>query len=240
MAVRDPNNNRLTRDAQGNIIPDERPVMPRRTGFAWMWIWVVIIIAVFWFAGWGWGGYGGWWWGGRRAGVVGRVNGTTNGVNGNPQYPQNGANTVPNNANTSNGNNEQASIGGYNGVTGQGLAMLEANNKQQYVNQTFNIANVPVQSKVSDHVFWIGQTPASRMLVVEKKNAKTNHAANINAGKQNWVDVNGKVEKAPSVAQAKKEWGLSEDGAKQLEQQGAYVMAQNVQQAEPLAQPVNR
>lgn len=228
MAVdrRDPNDDRIARDAQGNIIPGERPVLPRRGGMGWMWVWVIIIIAVFWFAGWGWGGYGGWWWGGRHPGVVGRDQGVTPGPN---------ANTTPNNANTSNANNEASSIGGYQGVSGQGLAMLEANNKQQYVNQAFNIANVPVQSKVNDHVFWIGQTPSSRMLVVEPKNGHASHEVNINAGKQNWVDVNGKVERAPSVAQAKKDWGLNDEAAQQLEQQGVYVMAQNVATVPPLA-----
>lgn len=223
---RDPSDDRVARDAQGNIIPGERPIVARRGGMGWMWIWVIIIIAVFWFAGWGWGGYGGWWWGGRHPGVVGRDQGVTPGPN---------TNTAPNNANTSNANNENSNIGGYQGVSGQGLAMLEANNKQQYVNQAFNIANAPVQSKVNDHVFWIGQTPSSRMLVVEQKNGNARHEANINSGKQNWVDVNGRVEKAPSVAQAKKEWGLSENGAKELEQQGVYVMAQNVSTVPPLA-----
>ncbi len=236
-AGRNPEEERAIREAeQRRVVPGEPPMASRGSwGFGWWWVWVVLIIAAFYFAGWGWGGYGGWWWGGRRPGVVSSVTPGTNGV----QNPYNTSATRPNNASTSNVANEQSSIGGYNGVTGNGLMVLEASNKQQFVGKTFAIQNAPVQSKVNNHVLWVGQTQSSRILVVEQKNGQAKQEANINAHRQN-VDVNGTVKKAPTVAQAKKKWGLDETAAKQLEQQGVYVMASNVQPVQPLAEPVQR
>lgn len=229
----DPNANRVN-----NNVDNRRPV--HTTGaswFGWWWIWVVIIITAFWFAGWGWGGYGGWWWGGRRPGIVGRVTNP-----GNPAY-YNGPTTGTNNPSTAR-TQPNGAMGANGQVTGPGLEVLESTNKTAYVGKNFQIDNVPVQGKVSDHAVWIGTNHAARMLVVSNGNvdaalANSNepkYNRNNGMGASNLVDVNGTVTKAPTEAQAKKEWGLSNDAAKQLEHQDVYVMASQVQSAQ-LANP---
>jgi hypothetical protein len=52
----------------------------------------------------------------------------------------------------------------------------------------------------------------------------TNNGANTDL-----VNVQGKVEKAPSARQAKQQWGLSDEGAKRLEAEGVYVAASRLQ-----------
>jgi hypothetical protein len=47
------------------------------------------------------------------------------------------------------------------------------------------------------------------------------------------VNITGTVARAPSAAQAKRMWALSDNDAKQLEQQGAYVQATQVQAGQP-------
>lgn len=193
-----------------------RARMDRRTvgaGFAWWWVfWIIIIALAIWWAGWGWGGSGGWWWGGRGRTVP--TYGTLN----------------PGTANT--GTNANTGAGGAQGViSGPGLSILTATDKQPYIGKPFQVNNVPVQNQVNDHVLWIGANNSTPMLVVLAGNGNT--AANAHIGSGSMIDVTGTVQKAPPQAQAQQQWQLSGDDAAQLERQGAYIQATQVHTVQP-------
>lgn len=181
-----------------------------RVGYGWIWIWIaIIIILVIWFGGFGWGGYGGWWWGNRpRTAVVGP----------NPANGQN-AGLAP--------NGQPAPAGSAAVITGSGVEILAATNKQFYINQPFGIRNVPVQKTTNNRAFWIGANDSDTMLVVLTGNQNNTGNSNIQNGIR--VNISGTVERAPSAGQAKRMWALSDDGTKKLEQQGVFVQATQVQ-----------
>jgi hypothetical protein len=194
-----------------------------RVGYGWIWIWIaIIIILVIWFGGFGWGGYGGWWWGNRpRTAVVG---------------------PAPNGNLANNG--QPAPAGSPAAVTGSGVQILTAANKQPFVGQPFVINNVPVQNAANDRAFWIGANDNDTMLVVLTGNQ--NNAGNSNVQNGVRANISGTVERAPSAEQAKRMWSLSDDDAKKLEQQGVFVQAAQVeagpagqqgQQTGPAGQP---
>ena len=112
-------------------------------------------------------------------------------------------------------------------LSGPGVAVLNATNKTAYVGQSFQIRDVPVQSKASNQALWIGMNNTSPMLVV--LTGAGNTAANANIGQGNRIDVTGTVEKAPTAGNVNKSWGLDNNGVKRLEQEGAYVQATQVQ-----------
>lgn len=175
---------------------------------AWWWIWLLIIIGMVWFGGWGWGGYGGWWWGARnRAGYLQPMNPATNGQ----QYS----------------NARNVSIQPH----GQGVAVLDATDKQSFVGQKFDASNVVVSKKVNNHALWISANTSNNngpeMLVV--LSGQDNNASNAAIHDGERVTVTGNVIKAPAEGTAKKDWSLSEDGAKRLEQEGAYIQASQVE-----------
>lgn len=184
-----------------------------RVTFGWGWIILaIIIILVVWFGGFGWGTYGGWWWG-HHPTVVQPASGS------NGQIPAANAGLPANNGvPAAEGNN--AALGG------DGVQILTSQNKQALVGQPFNIGNVPVEEKDGPRALWIGANNITPMLVVLSGPA-VNASANIASGTR--ISVTGVVERAPSAAQAKRLWSLSDDGARRLEQEGAYVQATQVQ-----------
>jgi hypothetical protein len=113
-------------------------------------------------------------------------------------------------------------------TTGQGLQVLGALNKQGYVGQPFQVENVPVQTIVNHHAIWVGETRQSSMLVVLPKGSAVN-----DAGHGDFVNIFGTVKKAPTPAQAKHDWGLDDEGARTMEEQGVYVLASRVDQRQP-------
>ena len=186
-----------------------------RVGYGWIWIWIaIIIILVIWFGGFGWGGYGGWWWGRRPQAAVVQPN-------------------------AANGNNAGLATRGRpstNGaLAGAGVQILTSTNKQAFVGKPFSIVDVPVQQTNGNRVFWIGANNIPSMLVVLEGDQNTTANADIEQGSR--INVTGTVERAPSAAEARRMWKLSDDDAKRLEQQGAYVQASQVQSAEPQSQP---
>jgi len=194
-----------------------------RVGYGWIWIWIaIIIILVIWFGGFGWGGYGGWWWGNRpRAAFVG---------------------PAPSNSLANNG--QPAPAGSPAAVTGSGVQILTATNKQTFVSQPFVINNVSVQKTANERAFWIGANDNDTMLVVLTGNQNIAGNSNVQNGVK--VNISGTVERAPSSQQAKRMWSLSDDDAKKLEQQGVFVQATQVeagptgqqgQQTGPAGQP---
>lgn len=188
----------------------KRARMERRTstgaGFAWWWaFWIIIIGLAVWWAGWGWGGSGGWWWGNRT---------------GAPAYgtPYGNGRTTPPAAN-------QAAI------NGPGLDILNATDKNPYIGKPFEANDVPVQRQVNDHVLWVGANNATPMLLVLTGNGNT--AANAHIGQGSLIDITGTVQKPPPQQQAQQQWSLNDDGAKRLEQQGAYIQANQVHTVQP-------
>lgn len=196
-----------------------------RGGWRWWWIWPVIIALCLWWAGWGWGGTGGWWFGRTQA------------QQNTPITAPPGARTTETIANagakqpvTSAG----ADAGGarvQNQMVGPGVQILRADNKRSYIGKEFVASDIPVQQKASNRAVWLGAN--NSMLAVlpdsQRKNSENdgsasnqgNNAADATAG--NVVDAKGTVKKAPSAAQAKREWALSDQDASKLEQEGAYI-----------------
>ncbi len=112
-------------------------------------------------------------------------------------------------------------------VSGPAAALLNATDKQAFVGRSVTLNSVQVKTKVNDHILWIDSNNTTPMLAVLA--GADNTTANANVGEGDWVDVIGIVQKAPPAAQAQKEWGLDNDAAKRLEQQGAYLQATQVQ-----------
>jgi hypothetical protein len=186
-----------------------------RARFGWVWIAVIIIaILVVWFGGFGWGTYGGWWWGGNR-----------------PQAPL----AQPASVNNAQPPNAEQPAPGTSAavVSGSGAQILASpsTNRQALVGQSFNIRNVPVQSKASNGAFWIAANNNAPMLVALNGGATNPMSADIAPGVR--VNITGTVARAPSAAQAKRLWALSDNDVNRLEQQGAYVQATQVQAGQP-------
>src|SRR5579884_2024976 len=96
-------------------------------------------------------------------------------------------------------------------ITGRGVAVLNATDKQAFVGQPFRVSNVPVQNKINNQVLWIGANNNSGLLVV--LTGTDNSAANAGIQQGTRVNVTGTVEKAPPAAQARQQWSLSNQDA---------------------------
>jgi hypothetical protein len=175
----------------------------------------VILVFIIWFGGWGWGPYGGWWgWSGaNRAAVRPGPIGTT----GNGNYAaKNGQNTTP------------APAGNNLNQTTDTLAVLTSPAKQSYLGKKVELKNVRVQG-TSGNAIWVGSSDSQKLLVVEQK--RNQHAAP--PAQNSEIDVRGTVEKAPPAQQAEKQWGLSGNDAQQVEKDGVYIAANQVQPLQP-------
>lgn len=204
MALEDPN----------NPLGDRRKVEREVGGtMRWGWIWIliaIIIILVIWFGGYGWGTSGGWWASRSRPRLAPAPNENAQ-QNPTPLTQGQQANS--------------AALGG------DGVQILTSTNKSALVGQPFDIRNVPVEEKDGQRALWIGANNIQPMLVVLVGNNAANADAAIAQGSR--IDVTGTVERAPSAQIAQKQWQLSADGAKRLEQEGAYVQATIARPAQP-------
>lgn len=177
-------------------------------GMRWGWIWVVILIIVIlvvWFGGFGWGTSGGW--------FASRHN---------PPLAATPAANTP----TMQGQQPNATA-----VSGDGVQILTATNKAALIGEPFDIRNVPVKEKAGDHAIWIGANDIEPMLVVLMGDQAAATVGGVAQGSR--VDVTGTVERAPSAEIASKQWSLSADGARRLEQEGAYVQATVIRPTQP-------
>lgn len=182
-------------------------------GMRWGWIWtatVIIIILVVWFGGFGWGTSGGWW----ASRSAPRLEPAPN-----ANLQQDPAPVTP---------DQQPS-----GVTlgGNGVQILASTHKSALVGQPFDIRNVPVVEKDGDQALWVGAKSMEPMLVVLVGNDAAKAEAVVVQGSR--VDLTGVVERAPSTEIARRQWQLSADGAKRLEQEGAYGQATIARPAQP-------
>lgn len=215
-----------------NELEHRRTLDERASGgwWGWWWVWIVIFFFfAFWFVGWGWGSYGGWWWG--RPATVGVQPAT--GENPTAQSNNGGVNGTYN----AHGSNAT----GMNQNNGAMMALLEAQNKRQYVDQPVVMNSVIVQKRVGDNAFWVGTNNSTApLLVVVNANGNNGNAtnSNVNNGGNNAgsniqqgeeVDVTGTVRSAPGAAQASKDWNLTRAGAERLQREGAFVEASGVQ-----------
>jgi len=109
-------------------------------------------------------------------------------------------------------------------VTGPGLVVLVSPNRDAFVGRTFQVAGATVQDKVNDHAYWIEARDSAPMLVIA---SSVQPDAAIHRG--SLVTVVGTVHRPPPVANAKQDWGLTDEGANRVERQGAYVQASTVE-----------
>jgi len=112
-------------------------------------------------------------------------------------------------------------------VSGNGVAVLDATDKQAYIGHQFQIRNAPVQNVVNDREFWIEANGSAPTLVV--LTGTGNNIADAKIGNGNRVDVTGTVMKAPPANEAQNNWKLGSDDANRLEKQGAYIEATQVE-----------
>ncbi len=209
---RDPRDERDPRNLRGNL--DNRNLEGRGAAagawWAWWWIWLVIIAFIIWFGGWGWGPYGGWWgWGApRNAAVEPGPAGATAAANNPP-------NATPTPA--SSGSNQSSET----------IAVLTSPRKQSYVGKQVQLKHVKVLG-TSGKALWVGPGGSQKLLVVEPK--QNQHAPPVQNSE---VNVSGTVEKAPAAQQAEEQWGLSGNDAQQVEKDGVYISANQVQPLQP-------
>lgn len=111
-------------------------------------------------------------------------------------------------------------------MTGSGLAVLDAADKQRFIGKSFQLSDVPIQRKVSNRMFWIGSNSQSPMLVVLNGNQNPAQFNSLHAG--NALDVAGTVMKAPATPDAASQWSLSDPDLAQLDKEGAYILATQV------------
>lgn len=108
-------------------------------------------------------------------------------------------------------------------IKGTGLNALNATTKTAYIDQNFQVKNVPIQKKVNDRIYWIGPSGRAPMLVVVGGNANSTNMAQLAPG--DLANVAGTIDKAPPPSQAVSQWPLSSTGLARLEKEGAYVRA---------------
>jgi hypothetical protein len=180
--------------------------------YGWIWIAVVVVaILVIWFGGFGWGSYGGWWWSNHNRAPLAQPQSVNNGQPANNEQPAPATSAAV--------------------LSGSGVQILSSTDKQALVGQPFEIRNVPVAETTGSRAFWITANNLTPMLVVLTGNENGAANAVIEPGVR--VNITGAVERAPSAAQAKRLWSLSDNGATRLEQEGAYVQATQVQTSQP-------
>lgn len=204
-----------------------RPPRRQRGGVGLWWLWVVVLITIVWWAGWGWGRSGGYWWGSHRtshaynnAGGNGFTGATTNGQK----------TTVSNSVAHGQGNVARSTTAqAQQQPTGEGVNILSAMDKKSYIGKPFQVDDATVEKKPGNHAIWISENNGAPMLLVFSNG---DNAANAKIRKGDKVEVTGTVEKAPLEAEAQHNWMLSANGAKRLEQQGAYIEAIQVHVAQ--------
>lgn len=200
---RDPNETRAPLSDLG----DQREVENvSRGGWRWWWVFPVIVALAIWWAGWGWGGTGGWWWGNpnRTAATI---------------QPKNNARTTETLANAGAHQPLAHAVGTQKQpMSGPGVQILKAPDKQAYVGKKFAASDVPVQQKVNDRTLWIGEGNPMLAVVTGQERGAANQ---LTSGAI--VDAQGTVEKAPPESQAKSEWNLSDQDAARLEHEGVYI-----------------
>lgn len=238
----------LTNLSQGGV---EKKVGPGwRFGFWWIWI---LIIAGIWYVGFGWGSSGGWIWGHRAHNVQSRNDAAMIGdgvpmLNStNKQQYVGQAFEIRNAPVQRQASGKALWIGSQNNDVpmlvvlpgGNDVAAAPAGtNGPEYPN-----GNAPGQTTVTPNGAHTAASAAGSSQNANSGGANVSgassaaneggsNAAVATGGPRQWIDVTGKVQKAPPAAQAKQQWGLSDADVNRLEGEGVYVQATQVQSAE--------
>lgn len=221
-----------------------------RFGFWWIWI---LIIAGIWYVGFGWGNSGGWIWGHGRHAATNQNDTALSGpgvpiLNASSKQSYIGqAFEIRNVPVERRASNQALWIGsrfnstpmlvvlpGGNDVT---AAPAGSNGPANPGNNAPGETTVTPNGTRNNSAPSGGNTQAGNAAQASGSNGSANPGntqATANAGTgtpRQWLDVTGKVVKAPPAAQAKQQWGLSDADANQLEQEGAYIQATQVQTA---------
>jgi hypothetical protein len=196
----------------GNAPRIDTEIAAYHFGWGWVSLCIAIVILVCIWAVWGFKGTGGWWMRDLRARAA---------ASG-PGLARNGhVISIP-------------------GLSGPGVAALDATDKKSFVGQPFAVNGATVRENAGSHALWIGPKNSPPMLVVLAEPSGSAETANFAEG--DLVSVNGTIEKAPPAKQAQSKWSLSDDDTQRLEQEGAYIQATKLQPAEQLpnlSQPSN-
>ena len=187
-------------------IRQQRPTVRPVWRSLWLWPVLIVLVGILWWGFWG----GGWFWNRAHEG------GNNVRPTANNQLPQrNGDQPV-----TTTKQNDNPSS-----------AVLNSEDKQQYIGQSLEIVRTPVLKRVSGSMFWLGsQNDPAPVLVVMSGRAQNPKNANVREGET--MNVVGQVQKAPTVQEATQHWHLPRSAAERLQREGAYVEASEV---EPLA-----
>lgn len=114
-------------------------------------------------------------------------------------------------------------------LSGPGLPILNAPTTQKhiYAGQAFIVRNVPVERVAGAQAVWIGNAQNSTpMLLLVPAGG---NASSLVPGE--WLNVAGKIQKAPPAAQAQQQWGLNSPDVQALEKQGVYIQGTQVLRA---------
>lgn len=120
------------------------------------------------------------------------------------------------------------SIGNDVRMSGDGAVILNATHKSHYVGQAFQIDNAPIQRAASNVALWIGTSTNSIPMLLVTTGVPSN-AGDTSLRRGQFIYATGRVMAAPNAAQAKQQWALSDADVARLEQQGAYIQANQVQ-----------
>lgn len=133
-------------------------------------------------------------------------------------------------------------------LSGSGVAILEVADKLDYVGQSFEVRDVPVDHWSAKNAVWIGSSHSYLpMLLILPAGSRVHPvsggapaSSNPDGGQgstapgaapQQRLNVTGRLVKAPPLAEAQQRWNLSDDDVDQLEEQGVYIQATAAQPA---------
>lgn len=92
------------------------------------------------------------------------------------------------------------------------------------------LTNTRVMSVVSDRAFLVGASPTQRLLVIldEERTPATPTEGRVNVNAGQTVTLTGTLQRMPTEAQARQQWGLDAAAAKSLANERLYLRAEKV------------
>lgn len=198
--------------------------------FGFWWIWILIIVGI-WYVGFGWGNSGGWIWGHHNA--VQTTNDTALAgpgvaiLNASNKQPYVGQAFEIQNVPVE---REAGPMAYWIGSRFNSVPMLVINASNS-ANQSANSAAPGAGSHAKAAP--ANNPPNAAANAAESPNRTANNSGNPAAipatAPREWLDITGKIVKAPPAAEAKQQWALSDADARQLESEGVYIQATQMQ-----------
>lgn len=210
-------------------------------GFLWIWV-LIVLICAFWFVGWGWGGYGGWWWGGRPVAAgygygYGTPYGAANGGSYNATLGNRAENISGSGLAVPNANNKASYVGQsfslqnvpVQNVVNNKTVWVGTNNGKSMLLVLTGPANSTSTTASARDQSAAGNQSGNTNTAVQNGSANTaNNSNNSILAKGDRITVNGVIEKAPSEKIARQNWDLSNQGAKRLANEQAYLQGDRI------------